>query len=56
MARLRSLTKVTMNGPRHSEVDAEWAVVHSDDGVLFQMNTFGSDARKLEKKTSQSSR
>lgn len=54
MARLRTLTKVSMDHRKHTEVDAEWAIVQGDDGVLFQVNTFGSDSRKLKRQMSQS--
>lgn len=54
MARLRTLTRVAANSKRHpTEVDAEWTLVRDSGGPYFQLSTFGSDDRKLERKMSQ---
>lgn len=56
MALVRSLTKDTrISGKPHpTEVDCRWQVISGPSGsALFQLSTYGSDARQSEPKVSQ---
>lgn len=55
MARIRSFAEVSGRTHLHpTEVDAEWSVVETNEGVRFlQVSTFGSDSRASEPKVSQ---
>ena len=54
MARIRSLVQSPATSRVHpTEVDAEWSVVLTSAGALFQISTFGSDGRASSPKVSQ---
>jgi 5-methylcytosine-specific restriction protein B len=45
---------MTSNVRTHpTDVDCGYQVVHADEGTLLQLSTYGSDARKSDKKVSQ---
>lgn len=56
MARVRKLTREERSTarPHPTEVDCRWQVVRASSGpALFQLSTYGSDARVSEPKVSQ---
>lgn len=56
MARIRSLEKKSLQrNATRSEADATYSVYTDNDGnVLLQIDTYGSDERKIKNKKSQS--
>lgn len=55
MARVRSFEKSLQSVSVHpTEVDCEYTLVHTPDGPMLHLSTFGSDHRKSNRKSSQS--
>ncbi|GEN80511.1 hypothetical protein AFE02nite_22450 [Actinotalea fermentans] len=54
MARVRSIARKAQDARLHpTEVDATYQVLRTPAGALFQLSTYGSDARASEPKVSQ---
>ena len=56
MALIRSFERRTLERPhRHQPTDCAWTTfIDEDGGPILQLDTFGSDQRKLQGKASQS--
>lgn len=57
MAIVRSLKRLNMVRPsKHTEVNATYTLIPSEDGPFLQIDTYGSARRRLRGKKSQSIR
>lgn len=54
MAKITEFFQVTKAASPHpTEVECGYQVIHTEDGPLLQLSTYGSDTRRSEKKVSQ---